>query len=73
MNIDIGGYDDRVHSGYTSALEPSGWTDSFGAIGEVFDTRKALLFTSMPAQSDSSWNLVAGIPAPTQLNSGQIE
>ena len=58
MNIDIGRYDDLVHSVYDSALEPAGRTNTIGAIAQ--GEFHALLLTLIP-------DAASGAPEPGSL------
>ena len=62
MNIDIGGYDDLVHSIYDSALEPAGWTNTIGTIAEAFGARKALIYTFMHGPARGGFCFTHNLP-----------
>ena len=47
MPITLDRYDDLLHRVYDSALQPSTWPATLGAVAEVFDARRVALWTFM--------------------------
>ncbi len=62
MNIDFADYDDLVHSVYASALAPSGWTDTIGAVAEVFGANQALIYTFMHGPARGGFCFTHNLP-----------
>lgn len=60
--FDLTRYDDLLHRVYGAALEPSQWTDTIRAIAELFDARRALLYTFMHSPARRGFCFTHNLP-----------
>lgn len=62
MEVDLARYDDLLHRVYASALDPSTWARTLGAIADVFNARRAVLFTFMHGPDRGGFCVTHNLP-----------